>query len=121
MKILLTGASGRLGSECKDALKSDYEIIAPDKEELDITSWDKVITSISQLSPDIILNCAAFTKVDECETELMWRAPGTWHKGRPDMIRLLFTYLPILYLMAERDYHSPILKMIPWIPSLFTV
>lgn len=69
MKILLTGASGQLGSECKEVLKSDYEIIATDKEELDITSWDKVIMSIDQLSPDIILNCAAFTKVDECETE----------------------------------------------------
>jgi len=69
MKILLTGATGRLGSECNDVLKSDYDIIAPDKEELDITSWDKVITSINLLSPDIILNCAAFTKVDECETE----------------------------------------------------
>ena len=69
MKVLLTGATGRLGSECKDVLKSDYKIIAPDKEELDITSWDKVITSIHQLSPHIILNCAAFTEVDECETE----------------------------------------------------
>jgi len=69
MKILLTGASGRLGSECKEVLKTDYEIIAPNKEELDITSWDKVITGINQLSPNIILNCAAFTKVDECETE----------------------------------------------------
>jgi dTDP-4-dehydrorhamnose reductase len=69
MKILLTGASGRLGSECKDVLECDYEIIAPTKEELDITSWDKVITSISQLLPDIIVNCAAFTEVDECETQ----------------------------------------------------
>ena len=69
MKILLTGANGQLGSECKEVLKSDYEIIATDKEELDITSWDKVIMSIDQLSPDIILNCAAFTKIDECETE----------------------------------------------------
>jgi dTDP-4-dehydrorhamnose reductase len=69
MKILLTGASGQLGSECKEVLKSVYEIIAPNKEELDITSWDKVIISIDQLSPDIILNCAAFSKVDECETE----------------------------------------------------
>jgi dTDP-4-dehydrorhamnose reductase len=66
MKILLTGASGRLGSECEQVLKRDYEVIAPDKEEFDITSWDKVISSINQLSPDIILNCAAFTKVDEC-------------------------------------------------------
>ena len=69
MKILLTGATGRLGSECKEVLKNDYEIIAPTKEELDITSWDKVITGINQLTPDIILNCAAFSMVDECETE----------------------------------------------------
>jgi dTDP-4-dehydrorhamnose reductase len=69
MKILLTGASGQLGSECKEVLKNDYEIIAPEREEFDITNWDKVITGISELLPDIILNCAAFTRVDECETE----------------------------------------------------
>ena len=69
MRILLTGSSGQLGSECKKVLKDDYEIISPNKEELDITSWDKVITSIDQLSPDIIVNCAAFTNVDECEKE----------------------------------------------------
>ncbi len=69
MRILLTGSSGQLGSECKKVLKDDYEIISPNREELDITSWDKVIMNIDQLSPDIILNCAAFTRVDECETE----------------------------------------------------
>lgn len=69
MRILLTGSSGQIGSECKEVLKDDYEIISPDKEELDITSWDKVIMSIDQLSPDIILNCAGFTNVDECEKE----------------------------------------------------
>jgi dTDP-4-dehydrorhamnose reductase len=69
MRILLTGSSGQLGSECKEVLKGDNEIISPNKEELDITSWDKVIMSIDQLSPDIILNCAGFTKVDECEKE----------------------------------------------------
>ena len=69
MKILLTGARGQLGSDCRTVLEKDYEIMAPDKEEFDITSWDKVITGIYQLSPDIILNCAAFTRVDECETE----------------------------------------------------
>ena len=71
MKILLIGASGGLGSECKQALKGHYEIMAPDKEEFDITSWDKVITGINELAPDIILNCAGFTRVDECETERM--------------------------------------------------
>jgi len=67
MKILLTGAKGQLGSECKEVLKTDYKIIDTDLEEFDITSWDTVIMTISQVSPDIILNCAGFTKVDECE------------------------------------------------------
>ena len=69
MKILVIGSSGQIGSECKEVLQDDYEIIAPTKEELDIISWDKVIMSIDQLSPDIILNCAAFNRVDDCETE----------------------------------------------------
>ena len=67
MRILLTDGKGQLGSECKEVMKSDYEIIETDQEDFDITSWDKVIMTISQLSPDIILNCAAFTNVDECE------------------------------------------------------
>ncbi len=69
MKILLTGAKGQLGSDCKEVMKSDYEIIDTDLEEFDITNWDNVISTICQLSPDIILNCAAFTDVDECETK----------------------------------------------------
>jgi len=68
MRILLTDGKGQLGSECKEVMKSDYEIMETDQEDFDITSWDKVIMTISQLSPDIILNCAAFTNVDECET-----------------------------------------------------
>jgi dTDP-4-dehydrorhamnose reductase len=67
MRILLTDGKGQLGSECKEVMKSDYEIIETDQEDFDITSWDKVIMTISQLSPDIILNCAAFNNVDECE------------------------------------------------------
>jgi dTDP-4-dehydrorhamnose reductase len=69
MRILLTGAKGQLGSECHEILRDDYEVIATDLEEFDITSWDKVIMTINQLSPDIILNCAAFTNVDECESK----------------------------------------------------
>lgn len=69
MKILLLGSSGMLGNDCKEVLSSDNEIIAPDREELDITSWDGVIEKMQKVSPDIVLNCAAFTDVDACEKE----------------------------------------------------
>lgn len=69
MKILLLGSKGMLGSECMEVLSKDHEIIAPDKKELDIISWDRVIEALQEVSPNIILNCAGMTDVDACETE----------------------------------------------------
>lgn len=67
MKILLLGASGMLGSECKNVLNEDHEVIAPGRKELDIISWDVVIEKMQKHSPEIVLNCAGFTDVDACE------------------------------------------------------
>lgn len=59
MKILLLGSTGMLGSECKAALSKDHEVIAPDRKELDIVRWDVVIQALDEISPDVVLNCAA--------------------------------------------------------------
>jgi len=67
MKILLTGGKGMLGSDCRKVLGQDYDIVAPEKKELDIVSWDNVIEKLQHIRPSIILNCAAFTKVNACE------------------------------------------------------
>jgi dTDP-4-dehydrorhamnose reductase len=69
MKILVTGSTGMLGSECKRILSGEHEIIAPTSSEMDITSWDGVIDSLQTVAPDVVLNCAGFTDVDACETE----------------------------------------------------
>jgi len=50
MKILLLGGSGMLGSDCKEVLSSDYQVIAPSKNELDIISWDVVIENIQMMN-----------------------------------------------------------------------
>lgn len=67
MKILILGGTGMLGSECRGLLGRRHEIIAPDRDSLDIVSWDQVIENLQQISPEIILNCAAFADVDGCE------------------------------------------------------
>ncbi len=69
MRILLIGSTGMLGSDCREVLSEDYEIIAPERKELDIISWDRVIETLQEVNPDIILNCAGFSNVDACETE----------------------------------------------------
>ncbi|MFC1819579.1 dTDP-4-dehydrorhamnose reductase [Thermodesulfobacteriota bacterium] len=69
MKILLLGGSGMLGSDCKEVLSKEHEVLSPNKKELDIISWDVVIDNLHEISPDVILNCAGFTDVNTCEKE----------------------------------------------------
>jgi dTDP-4-dehydrorhamnose reductase len=69
MKVLLLGGNGMLGSDCKEVLSQEYEVIAPSRKDLDIISWDMVIETLQKIKPHIILNCAGFTDVDACEKE----------------------------------------------------
>ncbi|MBP1738703.1 MAG: dTDP-4-dehydrorhamnose reductase RfbD, partial [Deltaproteobacteria bacterium] len=64
MKILLLGSKGMLGSDCRAVLSQNYDILSPDKKELDIVSWDKVIERMHHLHPEVVLNCAAITDLD---------------------------------------------------------
>lgn len=67
MKILITGAYGMLGSDLREILKN-HELIATGFKELDITNEEKVIEFICENSPEIVINAAAYTAVDDCET-----------------------------------------------------
>jgi dTDP-4-dehydrorhamnose reductase len=69
MRILLLGSAGMLGSECNTILSQDHEVIAPDKKELDIISWDGVIETLDEVSPDVVVNCVGLTDMDICETD----------------------------------------------------
>lgn len=67
MKIMVTGAKGMLGIDLVELLSSDYEVIATDLGELDITDIANVNCFIDD-SFDVVINTAAYTAVDECET-----------------------------------------------------
>ena len=69
MKILLTGGTGQLGSDCRKVLKDRFQLFSPGSKDLDITDEAAVDRIMKEVVPDIVLNCAAFTRVDDCETE----------------------------------------------------
>lgn len=68
MKILLLGHKGMLGSDLLIKLSSEHDVIGMDKEEIDIVSADECKNAIKDTAPDIVINAAAYTNVDACET-----------------------------------------------------
>jgi len=82
-RILITGANGLLGQAVMHIFtrESDFELIQSSVEDkafvsfgseylkIDITNKEEVKKIVREFNPKIIVNCAAFTDVDKCETE----------------------------------------------------
>ncbi|MHA1439872.1 MAG: dTDP-4-dehydrorhamnose reductase [Promethearchaeota archaeon] len=69
MKVLILGANGQLGSEFKTFLKNKAEIFALNHNELNVLDFKKLVNTFKEISPDVVINCAAYTKVDQVEEE----------------------------------------------------
>lgn len=68
-KIVILGAGGRLGAALAREYAKQHEVLAWGRKEADLTAPDRVADMIREAKPDIVINCAAMTNVDECETE----------------------------------------------------
>jgi dTDP-4-dehydrorhamnose reductase len=71
-RILLTGGSGRLGSELIGLLEG---VVFPPRSELDVTLPNTVLAALDRYRPDVVVHAAAFTDVAraEVEREACWR------------------------------------------------
>lgn len=83
MKVLLTGASGQLGRCVQDVFPKEWQLFAFNSQELDITNLEQVESTFESIKPDAVINAAAYTKVDQAESEadLAFRvnATGVYH------------------------------------------
>ncbi len=75
MKILISGGRGQLGHDVTTLLSEKHEVISCGSDELDIGNRKMVEQLVARHQPEVIVNCAAYTAVDNCETEkeLAWR------------------------------------------------
>ncbi len=71
MKVLVTGTNGQLGSELRLISKNfqNFEWVFTDIEELNLADLINLDENISNIFPDVIINCAAYTNVDNAENE----------------------------------------------------
>ena len=68
MKVLITGSNGMLGHDLQKVLKDKHELILTTSKTLDITDKENTIDFIVKNKPDVLINSAAYTDVDGCET-----------------------------------------------------
>ncbi|MFO7750033.1 MAG: dTDP-4-dehydrorhamnose reductase [Desulfobacteraceae bacterium] len=69
MQIVICGGKGQLGSDCKRVFQKEHRVNILDRPDFDITDKDSVKRTIPGLAPDIVINCAAYTNVDQCEND----------------------------------------------------
>ncbi len=68
MKILIMGHKGMLGSDLVEVLEEDHEVHGVDIGEFDLTSAQDCVRVVGKFKPEVIVNAAAYTDVDGCET-----------------------------------------------------
>jgi dTDP-4-dehydrorhamnose reductase len=69
MKVLITGAEGMLGHDLIRVLEGKHQLILTTLADLDICNADKTAELVAFQAPDCVINCAAYTNVDGCETD----------------------------------------------------
>jgi dTDP-4-dehydrorhamnose reductase len=71
-KLIVTGCNGQLGRAINKIYtgSTEYECVNTDVAELDITNIDAVVRFVSEVKPYAIINCAAHTNVNGCETDI---------------------------------------------------
>ncbi len=82
MNILITGCNGQLGNELAKNLNNGFtelgpipealrgaQVVCVDVQEMDITNYSAVVDLVEELNLDVIINCAAYTNVNGCETD----------------------------------------------------
>src|SRR6266851_9795591 len=70
VRVAVIGASGQLGSDLVEELrKSSFECLTPIRTELDICDHSGAASMLRSLKPSVIVNLAAFHKVEACEAD----------------------------------------------------
>jgi len=70
MKILLTGRNGQVGHELEGALAPLGEVFSFDHKQLDLADPIAIVSRVREVKPDVIVNAAAYTAVDQAEKDV---------------------------------------------------
>ena len=96
MKIFLTGKDGQVGYALHKKLASLGEVIATNRDMLDLTNTEAIRDFVDKAKPDIIINAAAYTKVDQAQNE-------------PDLALQINAIAPQVLIEKSSEHNIPII------------
>jgi len=94
MRVLLLGGSGQVGQALVNSAAADVQISAPNSSQVDLRNAANLRQAVLDTRPDVVINCAAFTRVDDAETS-----------GQRDALALNAT-APEILALAAADVHA---------------
>ena len=95
MKILITGVSGQVGHALMQEL-TEHELIGLTRQDCDLTNLDQIKQVIDHYQPELIINPAAYTKVDQAEDE-------------PELAFIINRDAPRVMAEKAREYNIPLI------------
>src|SRR5262249_15537269 len=69
MRIVILGADGRLGCALKKSYRKNFDVIGLNRAQLDLAKSDQIRDRLASFEFDLLINCAAMTNVDLCESK----------------------------------------------------
>ena len=111
---IIFGADGQLGYDVLETfIKLGWKITAPLIKELDISDFEKTSNFIRKIKPDFVINCAAFTDVNKCESEIDKAyqinavAPGYMAKACSELPATVFVHFSTDYVFSGENQNTP--------------
>lgn len=101
MRVLITGARGQIGQELLHSAQQGWQVSGLSSSELDITDAQQVMATVQALQPQLIINAAAYTAVDQAEINNQ-QAYAVNHLGAANLAKAADVLdCPLLHLSTD--------------------
>ncbi len=111
VRILITGARGQLGTHLSAlaGLDAHHQVIAAGHDRLDVGDRDAVLSAVLTVRPDLVVHAAAWTAVDDCESDpdRAWRVNALGSRHVAEATRAAEAHLVVLSTDYVFDGTSP--------------
>ena len=114
--VLITGANGMFGKDAAEFFANcGYKVLKTTKDDLDVTNFAAVKSFFSKINPDFVLHAAAYTKVDDAETNKELAFLINAEGAKNVAIAAREKSIPIIYISTDYVFDGE--KGAPYLPS----